>query len=213
VRINAQYSEARPALFFTPSFIETGVARNNIVTETVTLENKGLADMRNIQLSLSASDGGAVPTWIQLNSAESQGTLAVGERREIRVSFSPTDSVAEGYHHYYLKISAANHPDRSINMFASVTQSGLGDVIFKVTDIYTGTLDGENNPIPGLAGARIRVQNELVLTEEYNKTTDNLGETEFSDLPVGRYKYRIQAKNHQTRTGRFWVRPGLTASP
>ncbi|MCP4694019.1 MAG: carboxypeptidase regulatory-like domain-containing protein, partial [Desulfobacterales bacterium] len=68
------------------------------------------------------------------------------------------------------------------------------------------------NPIPGLAGARIRVQNELVLTEEYNKTTDSLGEAEFNDLPVGRYKYRIQAENHQTKTGRFWVRPGVTAS-
>ncbi|MCP4687987.1 MAG: carboxypeptidase regulatory-like domain-containing protein, partial [Desulfobacterales bacterium] len=96
------------------------------------------------------------------------------------------------------------------NMFASVTQSGVGGVLFKVSDIYTGTLDNDNNPIPGLAGARIRLQNELVLTEEYNKTTDSLGEAEFRDLPAGRYKYRIRAGSHDSKSGRLWIKPGLT---
>ncbi|MCP4692730.1 MAG: carboxypeptidase regulatory-like domain-containing protein, partial [Desulfobacterales bacterium] len=155
-------------------------------------------------------DGGAVPSWIRLMSPESQGTLAVGERKEIRVLFSPTESVSEGYHHYYLRVSSSNHPTRDINMFASVTQSGVGGVLFKVSDIYTGTLDNDNNPIPGLAGARIRLQNELVLTEEYNKTTDSLGEAEFSDLSAGRYKYRIRAGSHESNSGRLWIKPGLT---
>jgi len=82
--------------------------------------------------------------------------------------------------------------------------------LFKVSDIYTGTLDINNEPIQGLAGAKIRVQNEAVLTEEYTLTTDSFGEAEFTDLSAGRYKCRITADSHQEYIGRFWIKPGIT---
>ena len=55
VTINYRLSTAAtaaPALFYSPSFIETGVARDNSVTETVTLENRGLAALEGVQLAL-----------------------------------------------------------------------------------------------------------------------------------------------------------------
>ncbi|MCP4690049.1 MAG: carboxypeptidase regulatory-like domain-containing protein, partial [Desulfobacterales bacterium] len=136
--------------------------------------------------------------------------MAVGEEKEISVSFSPTTVVPEGIHTFYLRVESANHATRDIGLYVSVTQSGVGNVLFKVSDIYTGTLDGEGSPIQGLAGAKIRVQNETVLTEEYTGTTDSAGEMVFSDLPTGRYRYRITGKNHEQATGRFWIKPSIT---
>jgi hypothetical protein len=48
-----------------------------------------------------------------------------------------------------------------------LTQSGVGGALFKVSDIYTGTLDQGGELLQGLAGAKVYLQNELVLTEEY----------------------------------------------
>ncbi|MCP4690050.1 MAG: hypothetical protein GY859_18505, partial [Desulfobacterales bacterium] len=69
IRINTGFSEARPILHFTPSFIETGVARDNTVTERITLKNKGLADMREVHLSLVDESGAAAPNWVYMNNS------------------------------------------------------------------------------------------------------------------------------------------------
>ena len=56
--------------------------------------------------------------------------------------FSPTaGKVNEGLYTYYLRVSADNYPDTDILLFAAVTQSGIGSVQFKVSDIYTGAVD------------------------------------------------------------------------
>jgi RHS repeat-associated protein len=93
-----------------------------------------------------------------------------------------------------------------------VTQSGIGHVLFKAADIYTATLDDQGNVIEGLAGAKIHIQNEKVLTVEKTLTTDNTGEALFSDLPTGRYKFKATASNHQEVIGRFRIKPGVTLS-
>jgi hypothetical protein len=141
------------------------------------------------------------------------GTLGVGENREVTIAFSPTTSSAsEGMHSFKLRVTSSNCAQTDINLYASVTQSGQGNVLFKVSDIYTGTIDKNNNLIQGLAGARVSVQNELVLTEEYTKNTDSVGEAYFTDLPAGRYKCRVSANNHQEYIGRFWIKPGITVN-
>ena len=56
------------------------------------------------------------------------------------------------------------------------------------------------------------LENEAVSTETYTGTTDSTGEALFEDLPVGRYKVRVTAGNHQQYTGRLWVKAGITAS-
>jgi hypothetical protein len=94
----------------------------------------------------------------------------------------------------------------------AVTQSGTGSVLFKASDIYTATLDKDGNPIPGLAGARIRVQNEAVLSIERTLSTDAYGEAMFADLPAGNYRLRAGAASHQDLSGRFSVKPGITGT-
>ena len=211
VTINAGFSDAKPVLYFSPDHVETGVARDNTVTESVVLENRGLSAMNGVTLSLVNPDGSPAPDWVVLNSAGSLGDLQVGQKQQVAVAFSPTASVAEGVYAFKLRVASANYPARDINLYVSVTQSGIGGVLFKVADIYTGTLNANQQIVQGLAGAKVRLQNEAVLTEEYNKTTDSLGEAFFEELPAGRYKARVTAANHQEVIGRVWVKPGVTA--
>ncbi|MCP4302979.1 MAG: hypothetical protein GY783_20530, partial [Gammaproteobacteria bacterium] len=150
ITLNLELSEARPTLRFSPNFVETGVAHEGTVTETVTFSNHGLADLTDMQLTLTDEAGSPAPSWLQLLSSADQGTLAIGESREIRIAASPPVGVAEGIHEMRLQVRSSNAADTYVNLFVAVTQSGVGSVLFKTSDIYTATLDAQDILIPGL---------------------------------------------------------------
>jgi len=211
VIVNYHFSIAHPALFGSPSYIETSVTKENSVTETLTLENQGLADLTGLTVALLNEAGRPAPNWIYLTTPEKLGTLAVGEKRDVQIMASPSASVEEGNYLFILRASGDNHAPIDIYVALAVTQSGVGRILFKVADIYTATLDDQGNVIEGLAGAKIHVQNERVLTIEQT-LTDKVGEALFKDLPAGRYKFKASAPNHQEVIGRFRIKPGVTVS-
>ncbi|MGD8912254.1 MAG: fibronectin type III domain-containing protein, partial [Candidatus Thiodiazotropha sp.] len=212
--ITADYelSEASPALYFTPNYVETGVTQDASITETLILENRGLASLTDINITLLSKNDSPAPDWVYLMSTQEQGTLAIGEQRQIQLAASPTYQVPDGIYPFKLRVESGNHPTIYINVFVAVTQSGLGHLLFKASDIYTATLDENDNPIPGLAGARIRLQHEDVLSIEQSGVTDENGELLLSDLPAGRYRFRASAPNHQDVSGRLTIRPGITTA-
>ncbi len=212
VTLNLQLAEALPALGFSPNFVETGVAHDDTVTETVTFTNVGLADLTDMQLSITETDGSPAPAWVRLLSTADQGDLAVGEKREIRLAATPSATVAEGVYSLRLLVESGNMGTTHVNLYVAVTQSGVGSILFKASDIYTATLDQEGQPIPGLANTRIRVQNEVVINIEETLITDQHGEALFSDLAAGNYRFRASASNHQDLSGRFTVKPGVTGT-
>ena len=65
-------------------------------------------------------------------------------------------------------------------------------------------------PIPGLAGASIKIQNENVLTVLQSATSDAQGQATVTGLPTGTYIFRASAPNHVDASGRLTVRPGVT---
>ena len=73
VLINTQFSQAQPVLYFTPDHVETGVAYDQMVTETITLQNKGFADLNDVSIAVITTAGAAAPGWVLLNSAANQG--------------------------------------------------------------------------------------------------------------------------------------------
>ncbi len=212
ILINAEFSEARPALYFIPDHVETGVAYDQMVTETIVFQNKGLADLNDVTLAVISQSGGPAPPWVQLNSASSLGSIPVGGQHAVSLSFSPPASVAEGVYPFCLRVTSSNYATTDVRIYVSVTQSGLGGALLKVSDIYTGTVNQSGQLVQGLAGAKVAVQNEQVLTIEQMKYTDILGEALFTGLAAGTYKYRVSANNHQEQIGRLWIKPGLTTS-
>lgn len=212
VTINTYFSQAIPVLWFTPNHVETGVAHEHTVTETVTLKNNGLADMHDVQLSLLNSNGPVAPNWVYLNTTTAIKNLAIGSTQRVGVTFAPTNVVAEGDYAFKLRVKASNHATADINLYAAVTQSGAGNILFKLSDIYTGTIDKNGNVVQGLDRARVKLKNEEAVSIEYNQNSDSFGEVYFENLPAGPYKCRITANNHQEYIGRIWIKPGVTVN-
>ena len=211
VRLDYTLSEGKPFVVSTPSFVETGLAQGGTQIESVSIKNNGLQDAQNLRFTLSKPDGSAVPGWVSISN-QPGGSLAVGASRAIDLSFTPPASTPEGVYEFKLNLAGDNVPAQALNVYASVSQSGQGNVLFKAADIYTATVDKNGRLIPGLAGATVTVQNEDVPTISQELVTDSFGEALFQNLPAGRYKFRGKASNHQEIGGRLLIKPGITAN-
>jgi len=211
VTVNYQFTEARPALTWSPNYVQTGVAISNRTTEIVTMKNAGYAALNEMGLALWETNGQPAPAWVQMNVPSNLGTLAVGEQREVGITFAPTNGVGAGSYQFVLRVTAANHATKDVNLFVGVDSSGRGGALFKVSDIYTGTTN-QNGVVQGLAGARIALEKESGAAFSTNRTTDALGEAYFEDLPAGAYIYRVTADRHEACRSRIWVKPGVTGN-
>lgn len=210
--INYTFVDAKPKLIPTPGYIDTGVAHDSLVNETITLENRGLAELLDVQVSLVDVNGDLPPDWIYLISPQDQGDLAVGEKREIQLAAAPSPAVFDGNYPFKLRVTSGNYPQQEIAVYVTVTQSGIGNMLFHASDIYTATEDASGQLIQGLAGAKIRVQNEDTLVNYGPELTDADGVALFSSLPTGRYRFRASAPNHQDVLGSFSIKPDVTGS-
>ena len=202
-------TDAKPAFYATPNYVQAGLSQGQTAIESVVIENKGFVAMNDVTATLLDKDGNPAPAWISLASNAALGTVDVGAKRSIDLNIAPGADVAEGVYELKLRIAGSNLPAEDVNVFVSVTQSGQGNVLFKAADIYTATRDKNGNLIPGLAGARIFLQNEAVVSQTYEMTTDAYGEAFFQNLPAGSYRFKASAPNPQDSTGRFSIKPGL----
>ncbi|MFY0575469.1 hypothetical protein ACN28S_14875 [Cystobacter fuscus] len=213
VRVDYRLSEAGPALSSSPSFIETGVAQGGTATERVTLENRGLASADGVVVTLVKPDGSAPPAWIFLASDGQLGSIPVGGKRALDINVAPDAStVADGIYPFKLHVTGSNFAPGDVNVYVSVTQSGIGDVVFHASDLFTGMTRPDGSLVQGLADVTIELQNEAVSTVRSTLTTDSVGEAMFTQLPAGRYLFRAKAANHQQLNGRLSVKPGVTTS-
>ncbi len=212
VRVDYAFSAAQPSLFHSPGYVEMGGIPGEQAFAQLTLRNQGLAALLEVELSVHAPAGGQVPDWFALGGMASLGDLDVGQTTTVELVITPGATVADGLYEFILRASAGNHATVDIPVYVSVTQAGEGNVLFHVSDIYTATLDEQGNPLQGLAGARIELQNEQVPTVLESDLTDAAGEALFSALPAGRYRYRVSAADHRELGGVVQITPGITAS-
>ncbi|MFD1259672.1 Ig-like domain-containing protein [Entomomonas asaccharolytica] len=212
LQLNYQIGEATPSIYASPTYIQTGLQQQESITENIIIGNRGLAVANDVQVTLLDAAGSLPPSWIFIATDNDIGNLAVGETVPIQIIAHPDSSVPDGIYHFNIHVSATNSNGGVVPVAISVTQSGQGIVRFDVADIYTATLDENGNPILGVKGATIKLQNEAVLTEEYNITTDEQGVATLTELPPGIYRYRASAANHMDTSGRVVVRPNVTVN-
>lgn len=204
-------SPAAPAIKTKPTFIEAGVALDQTVYEDVVVTNSGLDLLRNAQVELQMQDASPVPAWISLSTAASLGDIPVGETRAVQIVASPSAGITDGIYELILKIKGDNLSAYTVPVVIRVTQSGIGNAFFTVSDIYTLTLDANKQVIEGVNNARVQLQNESTLTIATPKNTDAKGEVIFEGLPAGRYSYRVTANDHNSVSGRVWVKADVTS--
>jgi hypothetical protein len=207
--INYQITNAAPSLYAEPALIQTGVQQGSSVSEQTAIGNRGLVAAQNVRLHLVDSQGNNPPDWLFLSSSSTLGAIDVGARVPIQITASPTTNIADGIYNYRILVDADNQAQGAIPVSVAVTQSGQGGVIFSVSDLFTDTLDASGNLIEGVAGARIRLQNEAVPTEIHTLTTTASGRVELTGIPPGAYVYRATGPRHSDKSGRIFVRPGI----
>lgn len=213
ITVPFQLSAPLPALVPSPVSLQGGLAQGEQITLSTQLSNQGLLAAEGVTVQLFNSAGtGPAPAWMNLTSPTALGTLAVGASQPIQVTANPDASVTDGVHQARLRVAAANAVGGDIPVAISVTQSGEGGVRFHAANIYTQTLDGEGNPILGLANARIRLQHETVPTLTAEVTTDGEGIGLIPELTAGRYTWRASAPGHNDASGRVHIQPGVTAA-
>lgn len=212
VTISYTLAQASPAVSAKPSIVDTGVKLGQVQYEDIHITNSGLDLLRNASVELVPSSATAtVPEWVTLATAPGLGDIPVGESRAVQIAITPDASVSEGNYQVGIQVKGDNLPAPMLMpVFIKLTQSGQGSVEFKITDIYTSTRDSSNQLIQGVNRARIQLQNENVLTEIFNLNTDANGDVLFQNIPAGRYAYRVSAADHNSVSGRVWIKPGVT---
>jgi hypothetical protein len=208
LRLNYRLVDATPKLVVLPNPVETGVTRGRSIGETVMLENRGLLPLKDVRVEILDA-GGTRPAWAQLTSTALLGDIDVGEQRSVTLSLSPEENVSEGVYPLLMQIDSANAEPKTVTFGVTVTPSGEGQMLFKIEDIYTGTHDGDGNPIEGLEGASIRLQHEQIATITAGYTSGPGGEVLTDPLPTGTYRFRVTAPNRQEATGRIKVKAGV----
>lgn len=221
---------ATAAATFTPNVIDTGVNPGGAESETFRIRSVGVVPLRNVQLALVRIDGAAElppPAWAALAVAPLTAEIPVGDELPVTLNVQPPGDTAPGDYFFDIRFKAANYSDVSIPVRVVITASGTGNAIFKVVDLLTLTPNpryvspgNAQHPDPlyqGVLGATIQLQNEDVPSFVRSVTTDGYGEADFRvggepALPAGRYKYRVTADGHDSRTGRLLIRPGVTLS-
>ena len=206
------FSEAEPAFAFKPAILELGSTLNTNSMGVITLENRGLAPLKNVRLSLKTVDGFPAFDWIKLATHEFVGDIEVGQIVLADILLQPGNTAPLGIEHFVLEVSSANAPTYAVPIITSVVESGQGGVLVKVTDMYSGTLNSIGQVIQGLNNANVRIQNESDPSITFNVVADELGEVFVEDIPAGRYSVWASAPNYREVHQRIRVQPGLIAS-
>lgn len=211
--LNWRLSDPQPALYPSPTYIETGTQQDTPVSATVTLTNKGLAAAYNVRAQLQTQTGGLdLPDWVSLASGEELGTIDVGEKQILQINAAPGTAIADGFYRFRIMVAADNAQGGTIPVLVAVSQAGEGHVRFEVSDLYTNTLDEQGRVILGVNNASITVQNETVTTIQKSVRSNAQGVAEINNLPPGAYRYRASAANRIGASGRFQIIAGVTVN-
>ncbi|MEW6486934.1 MAG: Ig-like domain-containing protein, partial [Thermodesulfobacteriota bacterium] len=214
VTVHYRFVAATPLLAVSPPVLQAGVVRGGVATETLTLANHGVAGLEGVRLELQPAPGTppSAADWVLLNAASEQGTMVPGETRAVSVTLRPGDAVADGQYAYRLTVTASNHPAVAAEVYAFVVADGVGGVVFKVENLFTATPGPDGNPIPGVAGARVKLEHEVDPALGGTLVTDGRGEVFFTGLRAGTYRYRVSADKHEDAVGTLRIRPGVTGA-
>ena len=212
IAVHYAFAQSKPAMYSTPGYLQTGVGLNQSRVENITLENRGLEALRNVQLVLLTETDQPVPSWVTLAVPSMQDDIEPGAKRSVGLQFAPPAGTQEKVHKFKLLVLSGNAEPFSVNLFVSVTQSGRGAVQFTVTDMYTFTLDKSGALIQGVQGAKIGLQHETVESISTNLVTDKNGDVIVNDLPAGWYRYKITGNKHYPYYGRLEIKPGITVA-
>ncbi len=193
-----------------PDTLVVGVRIGEPVTKTATLTNKGYASMHNTVITVHDQ---TTYHWITIINGNF-GLIGPSESKEFQIYIDPPADLTLGTYVVQLDLSY-DGTVKPVYLTVQVTTATSGQVAFKVYD-DTGSVvsNAEVNLISKEFYVNVTPQGTHEYNHEYNNvikgSTDNQGYLLFVDVPVGEYRYLVDAQKHDQKKGEITVEPGTT---
>ncbi|BDU40246.1 hypothetical protein TUMSATVNIG3_47790 [Vibrio nigripulchritudo] len=210
--VNFNAEQSRPNLFVAPSMLELAATVTGSDHGAFTLTNRGTEPMYAVTIELLTKEGTPAPNWLQNRTFGQYAQIAPEQSVTLDIALQPQELAATGTEEFIVQITSANHAPRRVPVFTTLVEDGQGSAQFKVSNIYTGTLDAQGKVIQGLQGAKVVLRNEAAQDIEYLGSTDQYGELLLSEVQAGSYQYWVTQSGHQTYVGRLRVKPGVVTN-
>lgn len=189
-----------------PDPLVVGVRIGEPVTKTAKLTNKGYASMHNTVITVHDQ---TTYHWITIINGNF-GLIGPSESKEFQIYIDPPADLTLGTYVVQLDLSY-DGTVKPVYLTVQVTTATSGQVAFKVYD-DTGSV--VSNAEVNLISKEFYVNVTPQGTQEYNNvikgSTDNQGYLLFVDVPVGEYRYLVDAQKHDQKKGEIIVEPGTT---
>jgi hypothetical protein len=201
IMIEAALHEPSPLPVIDPNSIRVGVNPGDLVKKTVTIKNGGYGLLSNV--NVLASD---LP-WITIAGA-SIGTLKPSMSSTLEIWIRPFNDTQHGIYQRQILIQAAEgtYP---VNLTVDVNAAEVGNATFKIRDDLGYLVNGAVVTLISEEEYILQTQNG---TKEYknivNQKTGADGVASFADMPIGEYRYQVDAANHDSASGSMTVMPG-----
>lgn len=198
------YRTQQARLLFGKASIKTGTEKGKAITEKVILRNTASTDAKNVNVTIESPQN---LTWARLLSAPKRAVFEKKSDWPLSIGINPPKNLAQGSYPFLIKVTADNASETFIAMTVSITSDKKGDFGFRIEDIYTNFKGKNGND--GVPNASVTLTNDKVKSFSVSQKTDKNGRMTFKDLPVGIYRYRASAPDHNPKSGEIWVRPGV----
>lgn len=200
------------------TFVDTGVAPGDVITERLTLKNVGYSSLEGAKIRLLDEQGRTAPAWAQIPEAAAFTQLAAGRSSEISLQFAPPEGTALGDYVFRLRVEGIGFPGQELGVHVAVTNSGTSVFQAQVVDAFS--IKEEGVFTTGVRKGWVTLTNDEVRSIEFTKEVpfDEGGIVVFNEANVGRtippgvYTVRASAEGRDTVTRRVWLRPGAVTS-
>jgi hypothetical protein len=173
-------------------YLEVSVNRGDQQSGQIIIANNGLTDLKGVTLTPPTN------SWMQINlPTASDGTihlpdLAQGQSNSLTVVFTPPSSIPLAFYSDSIIVQGTNlNQPFPVGVYAIVTSSLTGGVQFYVDDIVGTTL----------AGAAIRLHNDLIQADLGPYYTDTNGLVTITNLEEGAWSWQASAPGCSASSG------------
>jgi hypothetical protein len=188
----------KPVLTLDPSSLNVSALRGGTKSETIVISNTGGLETGAIQVLLPSFP------WLSLASANPIPSIPPGGSAALSLNIAPGIDTPLTLFTGNIAINPANGSSRTLPYRVRVVSDLKGDLEVEVVDELFYFTDGA----PKLAGAQVTVRDAISSAPIATLVTGADGLASFPDLNEGWYRVEVNAPEHDTFSGNYYVNAG-----
>ena len=194
--------ESRANIVFEKKEIETTLMHGTVRSYEVRFGNVGLVETDELTIETPTTT-----PWLGFSTPSTMKSLAANETASIMLTLAyQKDMIASGTYESFVRVKAENGTAVVLPIKVTVVSNEKATLTIDAVDVYTkGAEDGNG---PHLAGATVKLVNQMTGDVAMTGTTDANGLWTTTELTEGVYDLYVSADRHQTYKETIVVSPG-----